>query len=173
MPGNLKKRYTLDPAVITHLFDGEPKVGSNDFGGYHSEAVHRIDDVYAKIDGQPDPAMLQRRLDGKPYQFYIKLRKGGDWTSRGLCSFFPAPWVAGGGNKWDKETLVRMIEQALTDPADSVRHSRAAWQTTQRGIRTTGIAGAQELVKIKVAGVSCHVKYQNGEVESVYPATFG
>lgn len=54
--------------MITHLFNGEPKEGSNDFGGYHSEAVHRIDDVYAKIDGQPDPAMLQRRFDGKTYQ---------------------------------------------------------------------------------------------------------
>jgi hypothetical protein len=66
-----------------------------------------------------------------------------------------------------------MIEQGLTDPGDSTRSSRQEWTTSPRGIRTTGLVGAQELLKIRVNGISCHVKYSNGEVESVYPATFG
>ncbi|HEV7267866.1 MAG TPA: hypothetical protein VGN83_23615 [Falsiroseomonas sp.] len=172
MSDTLKKRWSLPAKVITHIFDGEPKEGGNDFGGYHSEAVHEIDDVYAKIDGQPDPAMLQARQTGKPYQFMIKLKKGGSWTSAGLCSFFPHPRMVG-GQLWRKDWLILKIEQALTDPGDSVRHSRAAWQSEPRNIRTTGMKGAQEVLKIKVDGVSCHVQYTDGAVNSVYPATFG
>lgn len=171
MAGKLKKRWSLPDAVITHIFDGEPEVGSNNFGGYHSEAVHQIDGDFAMIVGQPNAAMMIARGAGKPYQFMIKLKKGGIWTSAGLCSFFPNPKFA--GPAWEKESLVRMIEQGLSDPRDSVRHSRAAWETEPRGIRTTGMIGAQQLVKIRVNGVSCHVQYTNGAVTSVYPATFG
>jgi hypothetical protein len=103
----------------------------------------------------------------------IKLKKGGTWTSAGLCTFFPSPHFGGNARTWDKPTLIRMIEQGLTDPNDSTRSSRQEWTTSPRGIRTTGLVGAQELLKIRVNGISCHVKYSNGEVESVYPATFG
>jgi len=106
-------------------------------------------------------------------QFKIKLKKGGDWTSSKLCTFFPNPKKVGGGTKWQKDWLILKIEPALTDPGDSVRHSRAAWQSAPRAIRTTGLVGAPEVVKIHVDGVSCHVQYTNGIVTSVYPATFG
>jgi hypothetical protein len=171
MSATLKKRWSLPDAVIAHIFDGDR--AGNDFSGFHSEAVHEIDDAYAKIDGQPDPGMWAARDRGEPYQFNIRLKKGGDWTSAKVCTFFPNPKKAGGGTKWKKDWLILKIEQALTDPGDSVRHSQAAWQSEPRGIRTTGVVNAQEVVKIRVAGVSCHVQYTNGIVSSVYPATFG
>jgi|GEM_PF-3790794 len=169
----LKKRFSLPQSVIDHIFEGDKK--GSEFSGFHSEAEHKVDDPvkpYAKFDGQLSAAMQLARDEGKPYQAMVKLAKGGDWTTAKLCTLFPNPHKAK-GKKWTKDYIILKIEQALTDPADSVRHSRAAWESQKRGIRTTGIQGAQDLVRIRVAGISCHVQYTDGVITSVYPATFG
>lgn len=169
----LKKRFSLPQSVIDHIFEGDKK--DTEFSGFHSEAEHKVNDpakAYAQFDGQLSAAMQVARDNGKPYQAMVKLAKGGGWTSAKLCTFFPNPHKAA-GKKWTKAYIVLKIEQALTDPTDSVRHSRAAWESQQRGIRKSGIVGAQDLVKIRVAGISCHVQYTDGVITSVYPATFG
>ena len=153
----LKKRYSLSPNVITHMFDGE--VSGNSFSGFHSEARKNVTNgrmVLSQIDG---PNQLKRN-DNKPYNARVSISVGGTTRGPELKSMFP--------KNWSEANIIRWIEQALTDPNDTARPSRAAWTTEPRSLRRTGIVG-QQLARIKINKVSCIVLYENGQIASIYP----
>lgn len=167
MSGNLKKRWTLPDSVVTHIFTGEPS--GNTFAGFHSEADKSLDNGDMVIVGQPNPEQMRRRDEGKIYKLKVKIKFNGAFCATGAVStFFPNPQKPH-GQRWTKENIVRWIEQGLTDPNDSVRSSRAAWESQPRGQRGSGVVG-QAVTKIRVNGISCNVLYQNGVVASIYPA---
>jgi len=167
MSVNLKKRWTLPDSVITHIFTGEPS--GNSFAGFHSEAEKSLDNGQLLLVGQPDPEQMRRREEGKTYKLRVRIRVDGAFCATGgVSTFFPNPKKPN-GNRWTKENIIRWIEQGLTNPNDSVRSSRAEWESRPRGQRGAGVVG-QALTKIRVNGISCHVLYQNGVVASIYPA---
>lgn len=168
MADGLKKRWTLPESVITHIFLGE--TSGNSFGGFHSEVEKSIDNGKMMVDGQPDPEQLRRREAGLTYKLKVKIKLGDSFChTGGISTFFPNPKFAP-SKIWTKANIIRWMEQALTDPSDSVRCSRAAWESDKRKIRGTEIVG-QELAKIRVNKVSCHVLYSGGAIASIYPAS--
>lgn len=167
MSGDLKKRWTLPDSVIRHIFSGE--TSGNSFGGFHSEVEKSLDNGGMQIDGQPNPEQMLRREEGKTYKLKVKIKLNGTFcTTGGISTFFPNPKFPN-AKRWTKENIILWIEQGLTDPNDSVRSSRAEWESQPRGQRGTGVVG-QALTKIRVNGISCHVLYQSGAVVSIYPA---
>ena len=162
MPDPLKKRYSLPGGVATHLFEGE--ISGNSFGGLHSEAVKNIDNGGIRLSGGWPPGQLARRTAGKSYWANIEVKIGGKWYGPGMSSFFPLP---GRGNHWDKDTIIRMIEQSLTDPTDAARSSREEWTSSPRAVRKGDDKKALKI--IKVGGVRCKVQHQEGGIVSIYP----
>lgn len=153
----LKKRYSLSQDVITHIFDGE--VSGNSFSGFHCESRKNPANrqmVIHQISGEQNA----NREANRPYKAQVKINVGGTMKGPELKSIFP--------KNWKEADIIRWMEQALTDPRDKCRPSRAAWTTTPRSLRSTGIPG-QQLAKIKINKVSCIVLYQGGEIASIYP----
>lgn len=153
----IKKRYSLSQNAITHIFDGE--VSGNSFSGFHSEARKNLANgriVIAQISGDN----LVRRNANQPYKAQISISLGGKMRGPELKSMFP--------KDWSEANIIRWMEQALTNPDDSVRPSREAWTAQPRSLRSAGIVG-QQLARIKINKVSCIVLYQDGAIASIYP----
>lgn len=163
MVDNVKKRYSLSEKLLTHLFEGE--VSGNSFGGLHSEAVKSVDNGKVQVHGGWPDGQRERREAGKSYWANVKVNIDGTWYGPGLCSFFPLPRY---NRAFDRDTLIRMIEQTLTAPADTIRSHKEEWITNPRKIRGGPTIGAQ-LQYVRVKGLRCRIQYQGGTLASIYP----
>lgn len=164
----LTKRWTLPAGTATHIFDGEQSGKSHT--GFHSEAVKSRENGRAEIilDGQQET----NRRNGLPYWGKAKLFPSATGSFAGRSEkascFFPHPVHA---RTWTADYIRLKIEQALTDPGDSSRESRAAWSAQPRQIRLSDTR--MPLKTIRVAGIRCGVIYRDGAVETVYPIVEG